>query len=46
MCIRDSFSTFDDLVTNEEQEVKSLEDTHLTLDKELDEIGAEIVRTA
>ncbi len=41
-----NFSTFDDLVTNEEQEVKSLEDTHLTLDKELDEIGAEIVRTA
>ncbi len=41
-----NFSTFDELVTNEEQEVKSLEDTHLALDKELDDIGADIVRSA
>jgi len=39
-----NFSTFDELVTTEETEVDKLETTHLTLDKELEEMGNELVK--
>jgi len=39
-----NFSTFDELVTTEEVQVEKLESTHLTLDKELEEMGNELVK--
>ena len=39
-----NFTSFDEMVTTEEQEVASLETTHLSLDKNLDIVGQEIIK--
>ncbi len=39
-----NFSTFDEMVTTEGADVKALEDMHLKLDKDLDDMGGELVQ--